>query len=102
MTRRIEFVAEIPDDADVSVEMMGRFAFTIRADGIESDAVPAILLAGVEALSRQQIRQDLEDESPLGNPDFMDTVAALEARIMLVDMAVHLPDADQIGIVTQV
>jgi hypothetical protein len=102
MSRQITFTATIPDDTD-DLEMDGRsFEYEVRAEGVDPEFVPAILLAGVEAFVRQTIRQEMEVENPMGNSDFMDQVAALEARIMILDMTVHLPDRGQDGIVTQI
>lgn len=102
--RRITLVAEIPDEdvAGDEVNAHGQFAYSIHAEGTDPDATAAVLLGGVLALVHTTVRQEMEAANPMGNADFMDETAALEARLMLLDMAVHLPGGDQSGIVTTV
>lgn len=94
MSGHIALEIEVGDDGVV------RHSF--RADALDPDAVPMLVLGAVQAIVSQRIRQDMEDENPLGNADFMAATSALEGRLMLMDMVVHLPAPGQDGIITTI
>jgi hypothetical protein len=96
MTGRIELEVQLLDDPD-------RMEHTFRSEGLPAEAVPMLLLGVVQAIVRQQVRQEMDEANPLGNAEMMDATAALEARLMLMDMVVHLPVVeDQQGIITAI
>jgi hypothetical protein len=88
----------------VDLDADGQFTYSYRADGDDPrpEEIAVALLAGAEAVIRQALLQEMQEQSPLGNEEFQRETSALETRLFLMDLVCHLPERDQNGFITTI
>lgn len=100
MSRTIVQTITIPEDYGTP-ECTEPINFMLSAEGVPQEYLVPILLQGAEAYQRQVYLDEYEEEMPMGNKDFIDSAAAMNARLRIIDNIMHLPMvAGQIGINT--
>jgi hypothetical protein len=88
----------------VDLDSEGQLSYSYRADGDDPrpEEIAGALLAGAEAVIRQALFQEMQEQSPLGNEEFQRETSALESRLLLMDMVCHLPAREHNGFITTI
>lgn len=76
--------------------------FSFNGNGVDTDDMLQLLVAGAEGFARLMVQADLEKEAPFSNPEFVEATAALNARLLLIDTVMHLPMGPQAGLITHI
>lgn len=92
MTRSLQLTIEIPDDVtEITVENLPRIEFVVNAEGVDADAFVPLLLVVAEIHLQGEMREALSEQNPLEPPVLITAAAIMNARLRLVDEAMHLP-----------
>lgn len=86
--RTVTLTITIPEDIDEDLGGLGVF---LDASGVDPETVPPLVLAAVEATRRAQLAEAFTQTNPMATGDIIQGMAALNARLSLIDMLMHLP-----------
>lgn len=90
MTRFVEMRIELPDGDEDRVTLAG-MEVTAASEEIDPEAIPAVLLKGIEMMVQGRITEALTTSRPMLSEEIVDNLSASEARLTIVDMLLHLP-----------
>lgn len=89
--RVIQVRIELPEDATDDVTSIVGMEVSLSADNINPEAIPALILKAAEFLVQGRLTEQYATSMPMLQGDMLDSIAASEARLAIIDTIMHLP-----------